>query len=526
MSTPETGATFVIPSGEYTPEALAPLIYHPDIAPETVSPVVIHSILPAFVAIARASLAREDMNTYGAWVARLEEYIDTNQQQAGYMNDELYAKLAECYFYGASALNIDAAGKLDAMLQTDHAGHHMSAIMKLCADNDAPPAQWISAHAHTPDQQARAWADYLQARQMRALRLGEKLSQTDLAVPGTDHFVENFLSEQLSPQIAINVAPNVLRLATTSADKQRIVDSYNSVIDALLKQPMVAHFTIRGITKFAAQVNQDPHITLSEKQHLEQRVLAIIANVALPAVDLYELELSAALARGDNANQILQLVSTIATVQEAAGQRNFRDTNLHTAARTYVARGDFNAAATIISMIDTGFVWRSALEYFMQNGGELMQVQEATRARQILQTLHSPVAETADGEARNDESAFIQGMHEQNFEQAERALLSIAERANASEYGEHLLIIDLAVRLLHHNPASAHIGPEFLQRVSDIRNFAYSAELYNLFTAYQAPGALEANRGFVQSRAHNAAEYFSLYSASALAETGHYNYSR
>jgi hypothetical protein len=170
-------------------------------------------------------------------------------------------------------------------------------------------------------------------------------------------------------------------------------------------------------------------------------------------------------------------------------------------------------------MITDTTVWRPAAERYTTYGGDLQLARQADEMRQLFATVDADQQKdigyaAEDWKTRAGIAAFLQNVREEQYEQAEQALIHLAKEPGAPSVKSRI-IENYATRLLQEHPQSAEIG----QRVTTAMGRAMS-QLLNLFISYGATDLAPANWEIVQGTASSKYLYMTFYARAVLAEAG------
>ena len=171
----EPGAEYVLAPDLHAPDALAPLVDHPELVGATVDPEEANHVLRGIVMLGRVALARNDVDSYRVWANRSANFVDELQFRNlhGYIPTQYYARVSDLDFFGAMHGEGAATDRLHARFDGVNSGESFRSFLYMCAEHDVNPDAWIEQHAGTPDRRIAAWSAYMMSKRMRAERSGQ-----------------------------------------------------------------------------------------------------------------------------------------------------------------------------------------------------------------------------------------------------------------------------------------------------------------------------------------------------------------
>jgi hypothetical protein len=239
-----------------------------------------------------------------------------------------------------------------------------------------------------------------------------------------------------------------------------------------------------------------------------------------------EFEVIAAVMRGTDVVEVMGMITEFAGhCDHPYNRSSTRDSLLRTASQAYAARGLFERAAATASHIVRGLYWNRAIERYALEGGDLNLARQAGEMQQLFgddYKSESPRYPTPNWAEREDTTAFLLHMSEENYEAAGQVLVGMAEkiRQDTNASGNYESFLRYTRRLLDAHPASTALAMPIVNAVSQCRSFGYTQQILNMFSSRGSTEARTAGWTFAAQHNYGRALYLSRYAYAALAAAG------
>jgi|GEM_PF-3373022 len=527
--------SFIVSPDQYTVEALAPVVNHPDMSGATIGEMDITLGLHGLVAMGRVALAHEDLDEYALWHDYTVGFVDDIQLRTDMDNmaDQFYTSLAELRLFGAAAGDMNAAKSLHDMLDADTNNAYLTRIVDLCAQHDITPNAWIAQHAATPDDMASAWSVYLARRRIERRRNGPQLTDTDQYVPGVEQYVTSYMDGQLSNSRILASGEDVLQLTTDPGQKNRVVERYKDTLEELAaSDDGLSDRDIRDMLEMAAMANTDPAVLPAVKYALSQ---AVAREAPTHWDESYYMqqrgsfEVSVLIAEGGNVASVVHLITTICEHIDLPVRRTAMRDDLLAASATLLARsGNLIDSSSMVSNITGTRVYRSALEDYMRLGGDVSLVRMGDDMRQLIADAdpsQSNISGTEEWGARADITAFSEQMINTTYDEARHTLVQMAEKIGDKDTQRvnDFTFLTYLDRLIQADSAAVADGSTIMAALQKNDQFTYGLQVRSLLSAHGSAEATAANWQSIENDklANNQRpSYLYAYAHTALAAVG------
>ncbi len=485
--TPISRADFAVDPDQYTREALAPLVDHPDLGAETADDFYIGHIAFAMVRLGRVALINEDAPAYHEWVSTAETYVDGLQLRSMQLvHEQYYDHLAGMHFYGALHGDAEAASKLDALLDANTKGYAFAGVLSACAEEGISPHTWIAkAKPDDPNGRAQAWSNYIFTRRRAAAEKGETVSREELLASGAWHAVDDFLAGELSAATAFSVVPTIYEFARTPADKNNVIDRFS-----LLLQEEIDPKRYRYLFDFATRVNADPDIAPEKKRDLTDEVDRAVPAEATNGSTVDYLthgtfELSQEIADGALPADMLRFAEVLSRSDDHPARRaQLYDGLIKNATDMYTAQNEFGRAAAMLANINHTRLWIEALQKYRQQGGDINLALSSDEMRRIMGDEGADGRKSAQWETRREVADYLRHMENQDYAEAEQVIIAMSQKigSNGPDALPGYTFPGFLQRLLAEHPDSASIGMQVANNIQG-GTFGYHRQVREMFIA-------------------------------------------
>jgi hypothetical protein len=321
----------------------------------------------------------------------------------------------------------------------------------------------------------------------------------------------------------IDHAPTVWSIARTADEKQQIIKVFEMALtDVAARGASYAELTRMSL--FVTKLATDGALEFNTVSHMVDQARAAMPDWSdmIALHDHAQLDIVRAILDGQELPAIFDLVEQLVSYSTANLFRpQLRDALLADVVALYTGHAPERAVAVLAHITNTS-VWRSALEKYIIQGGDIDMAVHAEELERLFGTLATASRrDTPSWDLRADVTAFLSAMNTADYAAARTSLLHLAERAASPKVDQldDATLLQYAQRLLAVHPASVSAGKMLFEYMNQSdTHFSRRKELYELFISYGATEVRDAYRVLVQEQQESdRALYLRHYAGGALA---------